>query len=102
MAALHMAVNTLRVHLAEFGVVAPQGLRHVERFVAAIEQNKARLPKLARSILRLIVAQWTIRRPRSVRLRRGWRSAGSTPVRRQERADQFVRSSVSQRLRLIA
>ena len=25
-----MAVNALRAHLAEFGVVAPQGLRHVE------------------------------------------------------------------------
>ena len=27
-----MAVNALRAHLAEFGIVAPQGLRHVERF----------------------------------------------------------------------
>jgi transposase len=52
-----MAVNALRAHLAEFGVVAPQGLRHVERLVAAIEENKAGLPELARSILRLIVAQ---------------------------------------------
>jgi transposase len=34
-----MAVNALRAHLAEFGVVAPQGLRHVERLVAAIEEN---------------------------------------------------------------
>ena len=52
-----MAVNALRAHLAEFGVVAPQGLRHVERLVAAIKENKAGLPELARSILRLIVAQ---------------------------------------------
>jgi transposase len=52
-----MAVNALRAHLAEFGVVAPQGLRHVEGLVAAIEENKAGLPELARSILRLIVAQ---------------------------------------------
>ena len=52
-----MAVNALRAHLAEFGVVAPQGLRHVEHLVAAIEENKAGLPELARSILRLIVAQ---------------------------------------------
>ena len=52
-----MAVNALRAHLAEFGVVAPQGLRHVACLVAAIEENKAGLPELARSILRLIVAQ---------------------------------------------
>jgi transposase len=52
-----MAVTALRAHLAEFGVVAPQGLRHVECLVAAIEENKAGLPELARSILRLIVAQ---------------------------------------------
>jgi transposase len=52
-----MAVNALRAHLAEFGVVAPQGLRHVKGLVAAIEENKAGLPELARSILRLIVAQ---------------------------------------------
>ncbi len=52
-----MAVNALRAHLAEFGGVAPQGLRHVECLVAAIEENQAGLPELARSILRLIVAQ---------------------------------------------
>jgi transposase len=52
-----MAVNALRAHLAGFGVVAPQGLRHVERLVAAIEENKAGLPELAQSILRLIAAQ---------------------------------------------
>jgi transposase len=52
-----MAVNALRAHLAEFGIIAPQGLRHVECLIAAIEENKAGLPELARSILRLIVAQ---------------------------------------------
>ena len=52
-----MLVNALRAHLAEFGVVAPQGLRHVERLVAAIEDDKLALPELARSILRLIVGQ---------------------------------------------
>ena len=52
-----MAVNALRAHLAEFGIVAPQGLRHVERLVATVEENEAGLPELARSILRLIVAQ---------------------------------------------
>ena len=35
-----MLINALRAHLAEFGVIAPQGLRHVEQLVAAIEANK--------------------------------------------------------------
>src|SRR6266853_4427250 len=39
-----MLVNALRAHLAEFGVVAPQGLRHVERLIAAIEKNHVGLP----------------------------------------------------------
>src|SRR5271163_2556402 len=52
-----MLVNALRAHLAEFGIIAPQGLRHVEQLVAAIEEKQVRLPELARSILRLIVAQ---------------------------------------------
>jgi transposase len=52
-----MAINALRAHMAEFGVIAPQGAAHVERLVKAIEENTAGLPELARSILRLIVAQ---------------------------------------------
>ncbi len=52
-----MLVNALRAHLAEFGVIAPQGLRHVEELAAAIEENRVGLPELARAILRLIVAQ---------------------------------------------
>jgi transposase len=52
-----MLVNALRAHLAELGVIAPQGLRHVERLVAAIEEDSPALPELARSILRLVVAQ---------------------------------------------
>lgn len=52
-----MLVNALRAHLAEFGIIAPQGLRHVERLIAAIEDDEAAVPGLARSILRLVVAQ---------------------------------------------
>ena len=52
-----MLINALCAHLAEFGVIAPQGLRHVEQLVAGIEKNHVGLPELARSILRLIVAQ---------------------------------------------
>ena len=70
-----MAVNALRAHLAEFGVVAPQGLRHVECLVAAIEEKKAGLPV-----------------PRSGRSRRDWRdgiaTAGSASSLRRFRASE--------------
>jgi transposase len=52
-----MLVNALRAHLAEFGVIAPQGLRHVDQLIAAIDADDFALPELARSILRLIAAQ---------------------------------------------
>jgi transposase len=52
-----MAINALRAHMAEFGVIAPQGAAHVARLVKAIEEDTAGLPELARSILRLVVAQ---------------------------------------------
>jgi len=52
-----MLVNALRAHMAEFGIIAPQGLRHVEDLLARISDERAPLPELARSILRLIVDQ---------------------------------------------
>ena len=45
-----MLVNALRAHLAEFGIIAPQGLRHIERLAGAIEEDSPALPELARSI----------------------------------------------------
>ena len=50
-----MLVNPLRAHLAEFGIVAPQGLRHVEILTKTIAHQQTQLPKLARSILQTIV-----------------------------------------------
>ena len=50
-----MLVNALRAHLAEFGIVAPQGLRHVEILTKTIAHPQAQLPELARSILQTIV-----------------------------------------------
>jgi transposase len=44
-----MLVNALRAHLAEFGIVAPQGLRNVGKLIAIIrDEEDARLPDLAR------------------------------------------------------
>ena len=51
-------INALRGHLAEFGVVAPQGKRHVGDLMAVIsDAADARLPKIARSVLAALVRQ---------------------------------------------
>src|ERR1700758_4520490 len=52
-----MLVNALRAHVAEFGIIAPQGLRHVEILTKTIAHQQAQLPELARSILQTIVDQ---------------------------------------------
>src|SRR2546430_23601 len=51
-------VNALRGHLAEFGIIAPQGLRHVGRLTAIVrDEGDARLPDLARQVLQVLAAQ---------------------------------------------
>jgi len=51
-------VNALRAHLAEFGVIAPHGLRHVARLVAIVrDDSDTRLPALARQVLEVLAAQ---------------------------------------------
>src|SRR5262245_12402655 len=51
-------VNALRGHLAEFGVIAPQGLRHVGKLIAIVrDEGDARLPDLARQVLQVLAAQ---------------------------------------------
>ena len=53
-----MLVNALRAHLAEFGVIAPQGLRNVGRLIAIIrDEEDARLPGLARQVLQVLAVQ---------------------------------------------
>ena len=48
-------MNALRGHLAEFGVIAPQGLRNVGKLVR--DEGDARLPDLARQVLQVLAAQ---------------------------------------------
>src|SRR5262249_48868382 len=51
-------VNALRGHLAEFGVIAPQGLRNVGKLIAIVrDEDDARLPDLARQVLQVLAAQ---------------------------------------------
>lgn len=47
-------VSALRAHLAEYGIVAPQGRAHVGELVAVLEKDEGMLPELARQTLLLI------------------------------------------------
>ncbi len=66
-----MLVNALRAHMAEFGIIAPQGLRNIELLTREVAHERGRLPELARSILQLIVDQLhdTIARVREIEVR---------------------------------
>jgi len=66
-----MLANALRAHMAEFGIIAPQGLRHVEDLTKVIAHEGERLPELARSILQTVVDQLndTILRTREIEAR---------------------------------
>jgi transposase len=51
-------VNALRAHLAEFGVIAPQGLRNVGKLIGIVRNEEdARLPGAARQVLQVLAAQ---------------------------------------------
>ena len=50
-------INALRGHLAEFGVIAPQGPAHVTRLASALENPGSGLPELARELGGLLLEQ---------------------------------------------
>src|SRR5437899_3851548 len=53
-----MLVNALRAHLAEFGMVAAQGLRNVAQLIAIVrDAGDLRLPDVARQVLQVVSAQ---------------------------------------------
>src|SRR5919199_1390875 len=66
-----MLANAFRAHMAEFGIIAPQGLQHVEDLTKIIAHQGERLPELARSILQTVVDQLndTMSRTREVETR---------------------------------
>ena len=64
-----MLVNALRAHLAEFGMVAAQGLRNVGELVAIVrDDGDRRLPAVARQVLQC----WQIRSSRPSRRLERW------------------------------
>src|SRR2546429_1196538 len=53
-----MLVNALRAHLAEFGMVAAQGLRNVGELIAVVrDDGDTRLPDVARQVLQVLSNQ---------------------------------------------
>jgi transposase len=53
-----MLVNALRAHLAEFGIVAAQGLRNVGELIAIVrDDGDTRLPDVARQVLKVLACQ---------------------------------------------
>ena len=53
-----MLANAFRAHLAEFGIVVAQGIRHVRALIEKVfGEDTVDLPALARTALRPLVAQ---------------------------------------------
>src|SRR5579863_7577586 len=52
-----MLVNGLRAHMAEFGIVVPQGIQRLPELVALLEDEKTGIPQIAREVLAAMVAQ---------------------------------------------
>ena len=52
-------INALRGHLAEFGVIAPQGKAHVGRLASAVEDATSGLPEPVRALGTLLLGQIT-------------------------------------------
>ena len=50
-------INALRGHLAEFGVVAPQGPVHVKRLASALDDPNLDLPEAVRELAGLLLEQ---------------------------------------------
>ncbi len=53
-----MLANALRGHMAEFGIIAPQGIGHLPELVAVLQrEDEAVLPRLAREVLQGLAAE---------------------------------------------
>src|ERR687897_1547143 len=51
------AINALRGHLAEFGVIAAKGPVHTAKLIAALQDPASALPQAARGILAVLVEE---------------------------------------------
>jgi transposase len=51
------AINALRGHLAEFGVITAKGPAHIGRLIATLDDPASELPEAVRAILRVLVEE---------------------------------------------
>lgn len=47
-------ISAIRAHLAEYGVIAPQGRAHVKELIEGLDKGEGALPEMARQVLMLI------------------------------------------------
>jgi hypothetical protein len=52
-----MMANALRGHMAEFGIIAPQGLKAIRELGELLEDLPIRVPDAARATLRTLIGQ---------------------------------------------
>jgi transposase len=52
-----MLVNGLRAHMAEFGIIVPQGIQRLPELVAALQDETTGIPQIARQALAATVVQ---------------------------------------------
>jgi transposase len=52
-----MLVNGLRAHMAEFGIIVPQGIQRLPELVALLQDEKTDIPQIAREVLAAVVVQ---------------------------------------------
>ena len=52
--------NALRGHMAEFGIIAPQGLKAVRELGRLLSDRQAHIPDIARSALQILVDQMAV------------------------------------------
>ena len=79
-------INALRAHLAEFGVVAPQGVTHVGRLASALEDPSSGLPEPVRELGGLLLGQIAELHAKIAGLEREFRAC----VRRDEEAARLM------------
>jgi len=76
-------INALRGHLAEYGIIAPQGVFHIGRLVAAVEDQASSLPVVVADLCRMLIGHVAMFDERVAELDR--------QIRQRAKADDAVR-----------
>ena len=72
-------INALRGHLAEYGIIAPQGIAHLGRLIRVIDDPDSGLPEPVVALARMILDQiWELQE--RINILEKWRSAPERAV----------------------